>query len=204
MRIWNLDKINMLEFAKKYGYSVHSQNGECGVIQECLNRIPILNKHKKAIEFGAPTKKWMSNIYHLHELGWHCKWIDNNPKEGDILKATITKDNINDIVRVGDCSVLSIDVDGQDYEIWKEYIGVSEIVIIEINSSLDPLKDFYSPDKGSNFSAMMKLADVKGYFLVSHTGNLVFCLNKYIDLFPECDIDWRENIDLVFNKSWLK
>lgn len=189
----------MLEFANKYRKSIHSQNGEDDILNEVMSRMGGTTK-KWCVEFGAPTKKWMSNIYHLHEQGHNCKWIDNDPKEGGILKAEITPENVNELV--GDCDILSIDIDGNDFEVWKAYTGKPDIVIIEINSSLDPLADYFSQEKGCNFSAMVKLAKVKGYFLVCHTGNLIFCLNKHRHLFPDIKDYTPETIDLHFDRSW--
>lgn len=207
----------MIEFRDKHKSNIYSQNGEDGIIAECRFRIykykkecvhidsngqeHFMDKKLKCVEFGAPTKNWCSNIYQLSQLGHDCKWIDNDPREGGILKATITTDNVNELV--GDCDILSIDIDGNDYNVWQAYKYTPDVVIIEINSGLDPLKDWFTPEKGSNFSIMVKLAEVKGYFLLCHTGNLIFVLNKHRKLFKEVKDFTPETINEHFDRSWL-
>lgn len=172
----------------------YSQNGECGIIDEALKRMGI-NKGICA-EVGAPTKTYCSNIYHLYERGgFTCLWFDSNPQENGIEKAFVTPDNINDLLRY-DYEVLSIDIDGNDYNVWKALKASAKIVIIEINSSLDPDEDHFTPEDGSNFSMMNKLAKSKGYELLIHTGNLIYVQKEYIHLFPDADNS--------FNTSWLK
>lgn len=167
-----------------------SQNGETNLINECIKRMKL--KKGVAIEFGAPTKQYCSNIYHLIAKGWDCRYYDLDPQEAGIEKKRITTDNINELP---ECSIASIDTDGPCFELWGAWQQNPAIVIIEINSSLPPTEDFYSPEKGCNFSLMNKLAESKGYFLLCHTGNMVFCLNKYKELFP----DRSES----FDTSWL-
>jgi len=89
---------------------------------------------------------------------------------------------------------LSIDVDGNDYAIWKAYTGKSKVVIIEINSGLPKDKDFFAPENGANYSIMLKLAKSKGYELLAHTGNMIFVQKKYIKKFPDKDT--------TFDTSW--
>jgi hypothetical protein len=59
-------------------------------------------------------------------------------------------------------------------------------------------------DKGASYRAMVELGLSKGYFLLCHTGNLVFILMKHLKLFPEVDNyspigHWEK----FFNKSFL-
>lgn len=168
-----------------------SQNGETNLITECIKRIK--PKLKVAVEFGAPTKEWCSNIYHLAADGWECKYFDNDPKEKGIVKMEVTEDNVNFLPT---CSVWSCDTDGACYSLWKAYTGKPDIVIIEINSSLDPNEDYFTKDEGANFSIMNKLAKSKGYFLLAHTGNCLYILNKHKELFPDANDS--------FDTSWLK
>lgn len=171
----------------------YSQQGEQGVIDEALKRMKI-NKGV-AYEMGAPTKSYCSNTYHLIEKGWKCVYIDSDPKEEGIIKAFVTPENINSLIPVP-IDVLSLDFDGNDYNIWKAYTGSAKIVIIEINSSLDPDEDHFTPEDGSNFSMMNKLAKSKGYELLIHTGNNIYVQKEYIHLFPDAS--------KTFNRSWLK
>lgn len=190
----------MLTFAKKYQRNDFSQFGENGIIDECLKRInPELHT---AVEFGAPDVYYCSNIYHLQERGWNLFYYDPNPQHPAVNRATITPDNVNDLPK---CSVLSIDIDGNDYNVWQAYTGKSDIVIIEINSSLHPESTAMVSDMqhGTCYLRMLELGVSKDYFLLCHTGNLIFIRKEHWELFPEVNgdplIDWK----LYFNTSWL-
>lgn len=175
---------------KKFGYNIHSQNNEDGLIEECLKRIkPTL---KTSVEFGGADGYFCSNTALLRAIGWEVHMYDLKEVPGLVTERKITPENVNELP---ECSVLSIDVDGTDYEIWKAYKGEPDIVIIEINSSLPPFEEYISTDKGSSFGSMNALANEKGYFLLCHTGNNVYLLNKYLPLFLDRDIK--------FDTSWL-
>lgn len=187
----------MLTFYDKYKGGEYSQNGEAGIIDECIRRIGLISG--VAIEFGAPTKRYCSNIYHLSEE-WDCLYYDIDPKEGGITKMMITPDNVNTLPP---CTIISMDTDGEDYRLWQAYKGKPDIVIIEINSSLDPMKDHFSSLTGASYITMLKLGISKGYFLLCHTGNLIFVLNKYRPLFPEITYDGILNWQEYFKTDWL-
>lgn len=189
----------MLSFVKKYGANLTSQNLENGVIRECLERIkPEL---KVAVEFGAPDQMYCSNIYPLKAEGWACHYYDDNTIDPFVTKKKITADNINTLPK---CSVLSMDTDGHDLDLWFAYGYQPDIVIIEINSSLPPLVDHSSPEKGASYISMLTLGIAKGYFLLCHTGNCIFLLNKHRHLFPEIDKDPITDWQSYFNQSWLE
>lgn len=183
----------MKTFVKKYGFNVTSQNGENGIIAEVLRRIQITGG--VAIEFGAPTKEYCSNIFPLDE-NWNKMYFDTNPQEHGIVISEVTPENVNDLPN---CDVLSIDIDGNDFNVWKAYKGKPAIVVIEINSSLDPYIEFFHPSRGSSFITMNRLAEDKGYFLLCHTGNCIYVLNENKFLFPEITIEGE-----YFNHKWLE
>lgn len=189
----------MLTFYNKYKGGEYSQNGEAGIIDEVLKRIKI-SVAATAIEFGAPTMQYCSNIYHLMKRGWYCIYYDNDPKEKGINRLEITPSNINTLPP---CDIISLDTDGNDLAIWESYTGKPDIVIIEINSSLPPMTDHFTIDKGASYISMLKLGISKGYFLLCHTGNLIFVLDKHRKLFPEIKGDGIENYSDYFNTSWL-
>jgi hypothetical protein len=188
----------MKSFVKKYANNITSQNGENGIIEEVLKRIGLYSGI--AVEFGAPTKDYCSNIHPL-EGAWAKRYYDVSPSDPDITKAEINPGNVNDII-TPNADVLSIDIDGNDFNVWKAYKGKPAIVIIEINSSLDPDVEFFHPDRGSSFCTMNRLANDKGYFLLCHTGNCVYIDLKYQSLFPE--INLIVTSEKFFNNSWLK
>jgi len=174
----------------KFGFNVFSQNNEDGIIAECLKRIK--PKLKVSCEFGGADGYFCSNTALLREAGWEVNMYDLKEVPGLVTERKITIENINDLPK---CSVLSMDVDGMDYYLWQAYKDEPDIVIIEINSSLPPLVEYVSTDKGSSFGSMNLLAEEKGYFLLCHTGNNIYLKNKWLKLFPDRDI--------TFNTSWL-
>lgn len=191
----------MLTFAAKYGKNVFSQNGEDGIIEECIKRILTDHIPRVAVEFGGHDGFFCSNTRNLTKSGYWKGWMyDINPGSQEVQKKEITPENVNELP---ECSVLSIDCDGPDYWIWKAYNGKPAIVIIEINSSIPPTVDEIPGDRGASYKSMVELAQSKGYFLVAHTGNLVLVLNKYRPLFPEITGDPIKDHELYFNKRFL-
>lgn len=204
----------MLTFHKKYAADIFSQTGEDGLIEECLKRINPIGK--KLAEFGAHDGKYCSNTRLLLESGWQGKLLeadpglfkqllDNNIMTGvELYCGMVTPENVNALVPA-DIDVLSIDVDGNDYAIWKAYRGRAAIVVIEINSSIQP--DAFEPvsdlQRGTGYLPMVALGIAKGYFLLTHHGNCIFILNKYRELFPEIEGNGLENAELYFSRDWL-
>ena|SRR5579864_1706125 len=190
----------MLTFAAKYGQNITSQFGENGILGEIIHRIFPKDESRLAVEFGAPTKQYCSNIYPLNIL-WDKKWLDIDPQEFGIQKVTITPENINDLFQTP--NLLSIDIDNDDYHIWKAYDASPEIVVIEVNSSLPPPMREIPGKRGASYMSMLELGMSKGYFLVCHTGNMIFVRKDFRHLFPEVIGDGLDNYNLYFNTSHL-
>lgn len=188
--------VEMLDFVNKYAKNVYSQCGEDGIIEEVISRIGLIGG--VTIEFGAPTREYCSNTFALHNV-WKKYFYDINPSDPNVIKKEITEANINDLPA---CTILSMDTDGMDYRLWQAYRGRPDIVIIEINSSLPPDRDYYNPISGSSYKLMVELGIRKGYFLLCHTGNTIFLLHKYRHLFPEIIGDGLTNWKEYFNCSW--
>lgn len=190
----------MVDFAREYGCNIFSQNGEDGIIDEILRRIKM--NHGISVEFGAPTKSYCSNTFNLDGL-WQKYFFDVDPSEPGIIKKTISEQNVNELPK---CNILSIDIDGNDYSVWKAYTGLPEIVVIEINSDYPPgafLIHGIHHHSGTTYAPMVKLGLEKGYFLVCHTGNLIFLQRQYRNLFPEIIGDGIANAQDYFNDKWL-
>lgn len=171
----------MLNFKR----NIYSQNGEDGIIEEIFRRLKITNG--KACEFGASDGYWLSNTRKLMDEGWYCVQLEASNGQ------YVTEGNVNELVPQA-LDFLSIDIDGNDYAVWKVYTGKAKVVCIEINSSKDPDADSFTPQDGANYSIMLKLAKAKGYELLCHTGNLLFVQRKYKKLFPDAD--------KTFDTSW--
>lgn len=206
----------MIDFFNKYGANLtYSQNGEEGLLIECLSRIKNINK--VCVEIGANNGLWLSNTAMLCKEGWtgkmvesaHALWrecVDNwKDYEGSVTCTNSHVDAYNINAFVGDkCDVLSIDTDGQDYVIFKALKAKPKIVIIEIDSSIPPTEDRYNSEGGSGYKPMAELGISKGYFLLAHTGNLVFVANEFRKLFPEIEGDGLTNYEQYFKTDWLK
>lgn len=206
----------MITFYNKYSKNYYSsQNGEEGLLEECLKRIP--TKTKLCVEVGGNDGVWLSNTAWLIKFnGWSGKFVEadfdlwqkscENWKAFANVKSQcsfVNESNIDAFVSA-DCEVLSIDTDGVDYKIFKAMTHKPKIVIIEIDSSIHPYEDVFNRDGGAGYMPMVRLGIEKGYFLLCHTGNLIFIDQQYRDLFPEIVGDGLMNKSEYFKKDWLK
>lgn len=203
----------MKTFADEYGFNIYSQNNEDGIIEEVLIRIG--KKAGYCVEFGGADGTYCSNTANLLvNGGWKGKMIEgeemlfnqliNNkvlPEDVDCENAFVTPENVNHLV--GKCDFLSIDIDGNDYEVWKAYKHKPAVVVIEINSSIPPRIKSFNAHHGCSYNQMVLLGEEKGYFLVAHTGNLIFVDDFYRKYFPEITGDPIENVDEYFKSDWL-
>lgn len=205
----------MIDFYNKYaGNLTFSQNGEEGILIECLSRMKVKTGH--AVEIGANNGLWLSNTALLLREGWTGKMVESshplymqcveNWKQYPGVKiqcSHVDKYNINAFVDEK-TDVLSIDIDGEDYNVFKALKAKPKIVIIEIDSSIHPTEDRFNSEGGAGYKPMAELGIMKGCFLLCHTGNLVFVDDQYKELFPEITADPLINHDVYFRKDWLK
>lgn len=206
----------MLTFYNKYAKNYFSsQNGEEGIIEECLKRIKVTGK--SCVEIGGNNGLWLSNtawLIRFHE--WKGKFVEadfdlwqkscENWKDNPNVKSQcsmVDENNVNAFVSE-DIDLLSIDTDGADYRILKAMIAKPKIVIIEIDSSIPPTHEGFNSEGGASYWEMVNLGKEKGYFVLCHTGNIVLVDSKYKKLFPEITGDPLIDHDLYFKKDWLK
>lgn len=205
----------MLSFLHKYAQNVHSQNGEDGIVAECLRRFGRVPSVGHVVEIGANDGHWLSNSRFLIEWGWSAVLVEAdwslyrqcvmNWKDFPMVRcqcARVDENNVNAFVD-DRCDVLSLDTDGSDYLIFDGLKARPKIVIAEIDSGLDPTFSSFNSDGAANYFAMTLLGITKGYFLLCHTGNMVFVLEQYRSLFPEIEGHPLSDIDLYFNRAWL-
>jgi len=193
----------------KSEYQVFSQNGEDGIIQEIFNRIGHTNKY--FIEFGVEDGLECNSTNLLYKQ-WEGLWIEGsnafynqvNERFSDLVKKKqlqvknefINAENIELIFKSADVpaepDLLSIDIDYNDYYVWKAIVNYKpRVVIIEYNSIFRPDTHFVVPynaertwDRTSYFGAsllaLQLLGDEKGYSLVScsFTGSNAFFVRK--------------------------
>jgi hypothetical protein len=179
----------------RYGFKVYSQCDEDGIIQEIFKRIETTNRI--FVEFGVETGIECNTVKLLLE-GWRGLWLDGDDKNFEhitthfksfvdgghlaVRRSFITAENINALISDGGLrgpiDLLSIDIDNNDYWVWKA-IEVIEprVVVIEYNATLRPPLSLvvpYNPQQtwsGSNYfgaslEALVKLGRTKGYRLV--------------------------------------
>lgn len=183
----NEQRLDAIHPLNKRQRRVYSQNGEDGVIEEIFNRIGVTNKF--CVEFGASDGSWLSNTANLRSHhNWKALLIEGDPRhanaEKNIVTEMVTAENINDVfakyIVPTSFDLLSIDIDGNDFWVWKalsEDRFSARVVAIELNSGLPnhlPLTMRYDPTHrlvdgnfGANLRAMVRLARSKGYELAT-------------------------------------
>ena len=159
-----LDKKNNFNI-NKFGIKIYSQNDEDGIILYIFKHIGI--KTKKFVEIGVENGTECNTTNLLKNFNWKGIQIEGSKKLYNdakiqlkkvlkkkiknlkLLNIFVTKKNINQILKKNcgkEIDLLSVDVDGNDFWIWKAINCVKpRLVIIEYNS-------FF----GSNISATIK------------------------------------------------
>lgn len=143
-------------------FSVFSQWGEDGIIQWLIDKIPSMPN--TFIEFGVENYEEANTRFLLCNQNWRGMVIDGTMsniqsiRSDDIfwrhdlsaLCSFITAENINSLICEGgfqgDIGILSIDIDGNDYWVWKAIMTISPwIVIVEYNAVFGDLHSLTIP-----------------------------------------------------------
>jgi hypothetical protein len=206
----------MLNFLHKYGANYFtSQNCEEGVLIEVVKRMAI--DEGRCVEIGGNDGLWCSNTaLLLQDHAWHGLFVEYDYqlylKSKENWKANrrvrhqcckVDERNINAFVDES-CDFLSLDTDGNDFRIFHGLRMKPKIVIIEIDSSMPPDQLGFNQDGAAGYREAVRLAQLRGYFLLCHTGNLLLLDEKYHHLFPEIDRDPLYEAEYYFNRAWLK
>ena len=179
----------------RYGFKVYSQCDEDGIIQEIFKRVEM--KNRRFVEFGVESGVECNTVKLLVE-GWHGLWLDGSAAHVASIKQTfqafidagrlkireafITAENINELIREGGASgeidLLSIDIDCNDYWVWKAIDIINpRVVVIEYNATLRPPLSLvvpYEPTRrwdgtnyfGASLEALVRLGHTKRYHVV--------------------------------------
>lgn len=179
----------------RHGFKVYSQHDEDGIIQEIFRRIG--TSVRTFVEFGVESGVECNTVKLLVE-GWRGLWIEANAQACNGIKANfeaflkekrltltqslVTAENINGLIEKagfeGEIDILSIDIDFNDYWVWKAIETVSpRVVAIEYNAGLRPPMSLtvpYQPNRagdGTNFfgaslEALVRLGRQKNYRVV--------------------------------------
>ena len=168
---------------------VYSQGGEDGVLRRIFEVIGVA--HRRYVEFGAWDGKHLSNTANLRlHHGWQGLLMEGSERADESLvrREFVHAENVNALFAKyavpRDFDLLSIDIDGNDYWVWKAIEPYApRVVVVEYNIffGLDQaLTIAYDPDHvwdetkyhGASLAAFVKLAHEKGYSLV-HTDSWV-------------------------------
>jgi hypothetical protein len=192
---------------RRHELSVYSQNGEDGILLHLFSLVGAgagAGDHT-IVEFGVGDGSECNAANLLINFGWtgllmeaderraeqaaHFYWGMLKERAADVavLHQAVTVHNINELIAgqgiAGEIALLSIDVDGNDYWLWRALTVIQpRIVVIEYNASLgagagrsittpyDPYFNRYAKHStgfyhGASLTALTRLAEEKGYIL---------------------------------------
>lgn len=180
------------------GFRCHSQFEEDGILLYIFSLIGTTNKVAVEMCAGGGIECNSTNLIVNH--GWQGFLFDGNAKNVERGKqffsrhkdtflwpprfdhAWITAENVNNILQdagvSGEIDLLSVDIDGMDYWIWKALNCIEpRVVVCETHNAIGPDKSITAPYDpkftitipdycSASLAAMSKLASQKGYRLV--------------------------------------
>jgi len=194
----------------RYSRNVYSQFGEDGIIEKIVSMLPV---SKWCVEFGAWEGKHLSNTHLLlSQKGWSGVLIESDPRKFKELCFTYRgNDRVTCVNRrvafegedvlekilaetpvPPDFDILSIDIDGNDYHVWKSLARYRpKIVVIEFNNTIPNCVEFVqkadeSVNQGSSLLALCRLGKSKRYELIAVTDFNAFFVDA--DYFPRFSI----------------
>jgi hypothetical protein len=179
----------------RHEYRVFSQNGEDGVLAELFRRLGV--RDGSFVEFGVQSGREGNCVFLADVLGWRGLFMEMDAGPSAALerkylanprvttqRTQVTPDNVEGLFAGAEVptepAVVSIDVDGPDYWIWRAIEGFRPwVVVVEYNSALHPASRLVQPldappgwsgtDRyGASLGALVALAADKGYRL-AHT-----------------------------------
>ncbi len=185
----------------RHEFKVYSQNGEDGILAYLFSRVGA--PHRTFVEFGVSNGRECNSANLALNFGWTGLMIEADPRihrkarhfydvmlngpeaeRLDILRAFVTAENINQLISgagiAGEIDLLSVDIDSNDYWVWKAINVIHpRVVVVEYNASLGndrPLTVKYNPHfsrydthwfyYGVSLPAAVKLGKEKGYTFV--------------------------------------
>ena len=197
---------------KEYSNNIFSQFGEDGIIEKIFSMLPDSNRWCGG-NSGPWDGKHLSNTHLLlSQKGWSGVLLEaSRERFGDLLRTYDGNEKIicinkmvafegeNTLDRLlaitpvpEDFDLLSIDVDGNDYHIWRSLEKYRpRVVIIEFNNTIPNSVEFIQPadpsvNQGSSLLAMCNLAKKKRYELIAVTdSNAFFADGQVLRIFPD-------------------
>ena len=227
----------------KYGIKVYSQNEEDGIILYILQHIGI--KTKKFVEIGIENGTECNTTNLLKNFNWSGLQIEGNRKlyleaknklkkilgkkikNLKLINSFINKKNINEILKKNlnneKIDLLSIDIDGNDFWIWKKINCIQpRLVVIEYNSfygqnvskTIKYNSNFFWDIKnnksyyGASLKALKKLGKKKKYSLIGVDNNGVNAFFVRNDLAKKINLNskkisniFKDNLREIRNKE---
>jgi len=179
--IWPFAKDKKIKNINIFEQKIYSQNGEDGILKIIFNKIGVTNKF--CVEFGVEDGTVCNTRYFIEKQGWDFLHMDQRKNlPPSIKKESVTAENINSLFKKYKVpekfDLLSIDIDSNDYWVWKAISRYSpRVVVIEYNASIPPTESKaikYNPKVrwdgtnyfGASLLALANLGKTKGYTLI--------------------------------------
>jgi hypothetical protein len=191
------------------GYRKYSQYGEDGILEAIFSRIGTTSK--TCVEFGAWDGLHFANAANLWTNGWRGILIECDPEKFAALQRNTEghdclciqamvghgpQDGLERLLERhgvrGSIDLLSIDIDGDDYYIFRSLEHLRpRVVVVEYNPTIPADVDLFA-DPGSYFGcsvgALVRLGRERGYGLVCLTDtNAFFVLESELPKLDEFD-----------------
>lgn len=198
---------------------VKSQNGEDGILEFIFDKLGV--QQGRAMEFGAGDGIRLSNTYNLIQKGWRALLVEGGRGKFKKLKNNMARfprvlcrrsfvslepgETLEDMLSLTsfpfDFDLISIDVDGNDYWLWKSLVNYKpKVVVIEYNPNWGGKKTIkYDVSHrwdgtryyGATAEALEELGEAKGYDLICVIGGNLIFVDKNINdgLFERVNLD---------------
>lgn len=211
---WRVRERQSITCLSDVEFSVFSQFGDDGIIQWLIHRLPGLSE--TFVEFGVGDYREANTRFLLVNDNWRGLVMDSSSRNVNAIKRDeiswrhdlqskctfITAENINQLLLdhgfEGEIGLLHIDIDGNDYWVWRGLTAIRPaIAIIEYNSVFGAERATtvpYDPEFsrggrisnlyfGASLPALCDLAKSKGYDFVgsNSAGNNAFFLRSDLD-----------------------
>ena len=183
-------------------FSIYSQEGVDGILLHIFSKIGV--GQRRYVEIGCGDGRECNTANLSLNLGWsgilievdelrlasarqfYDRMLQHNNTEVQILNSHVTRENVNQVIAGAgvpdEIDLLSIDLDGNEYWIWKALTVVEpRVAVVEYNASFGPDQAVtipYDPDfncfeahpsgfyHGASLAALTKLGASKGYALI--------------------------------------
>ena len=200
---WQLPRNRKIKNLSEVEFRVFSQWGEDGIIDWLVSHVAVPNT--RFVEFGVETFREANCRFLLMNRNWKGLVFDGDETHMAALRnerihwmydltarsAFVTTENIDELITReefgGPLGILSIDIDGNDYWVWKAIKSVNPaIVICEYNPILGDTHAIsvpYDPNFrrfnahfsglffGCSIEALRQLAKQRGYSFVGSNSN---------------------------------